>query len=71
MCMSTLKAACDVTDKAFKVKLNKTHVAIYIIPGSRAQGHSGEGETLAGLLKCVRVFFILKKKGFGSSTLSF
>lgn len=58
MCMSTLKAACDVTDGAFKVKLNGTHVAIYIIPGSSAQGHLGESGTRVALLICVRVFFL-------------
>lgn len=45
--MSTLKAACDVTDGAFKVKLNQTYVAIYIIPRNSAWGHWGKREMLA------------------------
>lgn len=68
MCMSTLKAACDVTDGAFKVKLNETHVAIYTISGNSAQGHSGESQTRVALLKCaifVEYFLFVQREKEG------
>lgn len=70
MCMSTLKAVCDVINGSFIVKLNETHVAWYIIALCTVTSMREWKDIWVFFMLNSYFLFLFKKRGFRLSTLS-